>query len=348
MWIEVNHVDLKYAMMLSGRLSLFKVKSHRPYKINFRCPYCGDSEKSATKCRAWLQESNKTGGLRFFCFNCGKPASFYDFLKDQDGILFKDYVAERYVEKLRDSTPEASLPEGYGDAPKFDADPLRKIKKISQLKPDHPARLYINSRQIPTNKHFLIYYAPKFKTWVNSFIPGKFEMTYPSGKPRPDEPRLILPFLDANGKMFGCAARSFDPKGLRYISIMFDENAHKIFGLSTVDWNKTYYVVEGAIDSMFLSNSIAMAGADGNTAAMQNLNNAVIVFDNEPRNKEVHKRMARAISSGLRICIWPHAIQEKDINAMVLSGIADVEAVIRENTFKGLEADLRFKQWRKT
>ena len=335
-------------MMLSGRLSQFKIRSHKPYKINFRCPYCGDSEKSQTKARGWLQESNKTGGLRFFCFNCGKPASFYDFLKDQDPITFKDYVAERYVDKMRANTPAESLPEGYGDAPVFDANPLRKIKKISQLKADHPAKLYVDSRQIPTNKHFLIYYAPKFKTWINTIIPDKFDMKFPSGKPRKDEPRLILPFFDEKGQVFGVSARGFDPDGLRYISIMFDENATKIFGLSTVDWNKQYFVVEGAIDSMFLSNALAMAGADGNTGTLKNPQNAVIVFDNEPRNKEIHKRMSKVIAAGFRVCIWPHAIKEKDINAMVLSGIADVESIIRENTFKGLEADLRFKQWRKT
>ena len=72
------------------------------------------------------------------------------------------------------------------------------------------------------------------------------------------------------------------------------------------------------------------------------------MFDNEPRNKEIQKRMAKIIAQGIRICIWPSHIQQKDINAMVLAGITNVEEIISRNTYKGLEADLRFKQWRKT
>ena len=129
---------------------------------------------------------------------------------------------------------------------------------------------------------------------------------------------------------------------------MFDESQTKIFGLKGLNWEKDYFIVEGAIDSMFLNNAIAMAGADGNLSTLKNTENAIVVFDNEPRNKEIHKRMAKIIAQGIRICIWPSHIQQKDINAMVLGGINNVEEIISRNTYKGLEADLRFKQWRKT
>ena len=77
------------------------------------------------------------------------------------------------------------------------------------------------------------------------------------------------------------------------------------------------------------------------------IDNAVIVFDNEPRNKEIHMRMEKIINSKHKICIWPSYINEKDINDMVLNGIHDVESIIKKNTFKGLEAELQFKTWRK-
>ena len=40
-------------------------------------------------------------------------------------------------------------------------------------------------------------------------------------------------------------------------------------------------------------------------------------------------------------------IKQKDINDMVLSGIKDIQKLIDENTFRGLEAKVRFKDWRK-
>ena len=40
-------VDTKYIGLLSSKLSQFKKKSGNLY--NFRCPYCGDSEKKSLK-----------------------------------------------------------------------------------------------------------------------------------------------------------------------------------------------------------------------------------------------------------------------------------------------------------
>jgi hypothetical protein len=92
-----------------------------------------------------------------------------------------------------------------------------------------------------------------------------------------------------------------------------------------------------------------MAGADGNVSALKNAReNAVFVFDAEPRNKEIHKRMEKIIEAGYKICIWPTNAPGKDINQMILNGLTSVESIIVENTYSGLEAKLKFIEWRKT
>lgn len=333
----VDFVDLQYATMLSSRLEHFKVRSTNPYKINFRCPVCGDSQKSRSKARGWLLEKENT--FHFYCHNCGASQSFSFFLKNIDGLAYKDYVAEKFVKDTTKAV-KTTIEEVKFEKPVFDTAPLKKLKKISQLSADHPLKNYIDKRRIPPHHHYRMYYAPKFKTWVNSIIPNKFEDV------KKDEPRLVIPFLDKDGKMFGVSARGFDPNGIRYITIMFDDRP-KIFGLDKVNFNKTYFVVEGALDSMFLSNAVAMAGAEGSTAALENTSNAIFVFDAEPRNKEIHKRMEKIIRDGHRICIWPIDVPAKDINEMVLLGKNDVEKTILNNTFKGLEASLKLTLWRK-
>lgn len=337
----VDYVELQYATMLSGRLDRFKIKSTNPYKINFRCPICNDSQKSKAKARAWLIEDRVKGGFYFNCFNCHAPiGKLANFLKQVDQLLYNDFIAEKYVAKVKE---EASTPKkDQFKKPTFSTDVLKTVKKISQLKADHPVKRYIESRNIPSNQHWKLYYTPKFISWVNSFLPGKF------GENVPDEPRLLIPFKDKNGKVFGVSARGFNPNGLRYITIMFDENQPKIFGLDTVDFTKKYYIVEGAIDSLFLENSIAMAGADGNVTGLSNIENAVFVFDNEKRNKEIHKQIDKLIRGGHSVCIWPNSIAQKDINDMFLSGIHNIKEIIDKNTYKGLEASLKFMSWRKT
>ena len=338
----VDIVDLQHATQLSNRLEQFKIKATNPYRINFRCPICGDSQKSKIKARGWLIEDLKSRLFHFYCHNCGASLSFHNFLKAVDPLVYKDYISAKYIDRAKNGAqPNTSPQEFKTETPRIMADPLKKIKKISQLQPDHPVKKYIQNRKIPTHQHYRLFYAPKFKQWINSSLPGKFPDT------DHEHPRLVLPFVDKKGVCFGLTGRGFDPNGLRYMTIMFQDRP-KIFGLDKVAFDKPYFVVEGPIDSLFLSNAVAMAGADGSLDGIENPNNATFVFDNEPRNKEIHKRMDKLIRQGMSVCIWPSAISQKDINDMVLAGMNDVEAIIRAHTYKGLEANLKLAMWRKT
>jgi hypothetical protein len=257
----------------------------------------------------------------------------------QDPMLYNDYVAQKFVANTTSEDTKDTTESFKTQAPKFKSNPLKKIKKVSQLPFDHPVKRYIEKRKIPPHHHYRLYFAQKFKTWINEIIPGKFEYV---GK---DEPRLIIPFLDERGNCFGVSARGFNPDGIRYITIMFEER-QKIFGLDKVNFNHPYYIVEGAIDSFFLENAISMNGAEGTTHDIQQIENGIFVFDAEPRNKEIHKRMEKVIKNGHKICIWPHDVPGKDINEMFLSGI-NPEKLIEENTYQGLQAELKFATWRK-
>ena len=62
----MNWLEQKYISLVSHRLERFSRKSSGKY--NFRCPICGDSEKSKYKARAWIYEIQ--GKSRFHCFNC--------------------------------------------------------------------------------------------------------------------------------------------------------------------------------------------------------------------------------------------------------------------------------------
>ena len=239
----VDFTELKYAQMLSGRLENFRIRNTNPYKINFRCPVCGDSQKSRSKSRGWLLESKNV--FHYYCHNCGASQGFSFFLKSIDQLLYNDYVAEKFMANtaVKDSEPDEN--QFKTKAPVFNKkNPLLKIKKISQLKSDHPIKRYIEKRKIPTKHHYRLYFAKKFKTWINEIIPNKFENI---GK---DEPRLVIPFLDQNGNCFGVSARGFDPKGIRYITIMFEERP-KIFGLDKVDFSQPYYIQISKIIKFF-------------------------------------------------------------------------------------------------
>lgn len=332
----MDFLEKKYANLISNQFERWSVKNESPLRINFRCPFCGDSQKSKKKARGWLLEKDNRFG--YYCHNCAASYSFHQFLKQTNQILYNDFLVEKFVKPETTSnthleyskTPVAEKIQKH----KF----FRNIKHISDLPSDHPARQYVNSRQI--TKLDDVYYVSKFNKWINSLVPDKLDSNLK------DEPRLLFPFLDGEGNPFGVSARSFDPKGFRYLTIMLDDEKSKIFGLNRVDFTKTYFVTEGAIDSLFLSNALAKAGADANFSALRNLQKAVFVFDAEPRNREIINQMKRIIKAGHRICVWPKHTKGKDINEMILGGETKIEKLILSRTFSGLEAELKLAEWR--
>jgi hypothetical protein len=124
-----------------------------------------------------------------------------------------------------------------------------------------------------------------------------------------------------------------------------DESIPKLYGLNRVDANKTVYIVEGPFDSEFVENGIAMCGADVNIKEC-NFNDVVYVFDNEPRNREICNRMNKIIENGNKIVVWSKSISQKDINDMVIAG-HNVMDVLKSNTYSGLEAKVKFNEWKK-
>jgi hypothetical protein len=333
-------IDVKYATLISTRLQLFKIKTHNPFLANLRCPLCGDSEKNKLKARGYLfQKSTK---LYYKCHNCGASQSFAKFLSKVDLLLHEEYSKEHYLNKehIAYKPKESIMP--TMDPPRFLAagSPLKKLKKISQLQWDHPAKTYIVNRKIPNEFHARLFYCANFAQWVNTIVPDKLDEKFKS-------PRLIIPFLDENRNLFGFQGRSFDPKSnLRYITIMLDDRP-KIFGLDLINKELPVYVFEGPIDSMFIPNSLAMAGAD--VKLDSDFKDVVYVFDNEPRNKEIVFRIDKCIDKGYKVVIWDRTFVQKDINDMIMAGndAEHIKIVLDKRTFRGIEAKAELMHWRK-
>ena len=126
---------------------------------------------------------------------------------------------------------------------------------------------------------------------------------------------------------------------------MLEEDAPKIYGLDNIKTGETVYVTEGPFDSTFISNSIAMCGADGDVSKW-GITNPVWIYDNEPRNRQIVERLATTINRGDRVVIFPKNILEKDINDMYLSG-QNVQRVVESNIYQGLEAKLKLQDWKR-
>ena len=321
-------VDIKFIMLLSPRLDKFK--KLRDYLYNFRCPFCGDSEKFTNKARGYFYRVKDQ--MNFRCHNCGHGTTTGNVIKELDPDLYKEYVKEKW---------EIS---GYGNGkriqePRFDfrepifkkKDPkLRDLVPINKLTTTHPARQVVEARKIPEKHYDKFFLVHRFYEWAEI-------------SSNQDHPRLVIPFYNEDGEVFAAQGRAFGKEQPKYLTTKFDDKP-KIFGLERVDWNRKVYVVEGPIDSLFIHNCIAVAGSDFQHIPQDGV---VVILDNEPRSKEIVKKMANLIDTDYELVIWPSDIQEKDVNDMILAGRQDIKTIIDNNTFFGLEARMKLAAWKR-
>ena len=327
-----SYIDVKYVNIISPFLQQFKKKGD--FLWNFRCPYCGDSQKSRTKARGFVYR--KKNDLFYKCHNCGVGTTLGKLIEHLDSKSYKDYIMERYKSGVKTVNKE---PEFKFDEPVFRSkDVCSTLNSLEELQDEHPARKIIDRRNLPISSYKDLFLCPEFYKFTNKLIPNKFPSL--DG----DHPRLLIPFRDEEGEVFAYQGRAFGNEQPKYLTIKLQER-DKIFGLDRIDKRKEVLVVEGPLDSLFLDNCIAVAGAD-----VPNLDcDFTVVFDNEPRNKELLKQVEKAINRGHKICLWPEGMEYKDINDMILGGYTkeEIQDLIKHNTYQGTAATLWFTKWRK-
>ena len=320
--------DSKFIGLVSSRLQKFKRVKADLY--NFRCPICGDSQKHKNKARGYFyQVKNNTN---FKCHNCGASMSFSNFLKQIDHTLHKQFVMEKFKDGYAGKKGASAV-----EAPKFDFKKPVFKKKINLPKASEVpiAKEYLEKRKIDPAK---FYFADRFQEWTNTQ-----KKTFDTI--RRDESRIIIPMYDTERNLIGFQGRSLGPNSVKYITIMINDEGPKIYGLDNIRTDDPVFVTEGPFDSTFISNSIAMCGADADVRRW-GIDDPIWVYDNEPRNNEIVKRISDTINRGEKVVIWPSNIQQKDINDMVLAG-HNVMSVVEKNIYSGLEANVQLNTWKR-
>ena len=320
-------IDSKYIGLVSSRLQKFKRVKANLY--NFRCPICGDSKKHKNKARGYFYQV-KTN-TNFKCHNFGASLSLNNFLKQIDSTLHKQYTLEKFKEG------HAGGRNFVVEEPKFEfKQPVfRKGLDLPKASDVTVAKEYLEKRKLDPSK---FYFTNKFKQWTNTQ-----KKTFDTiGR---DESRIIIPMYNEDKILIGFQGRSLGPNSVKYITVMINEDAPKIYGLDKVDNEKPIYIIEGPFDATLVQNSVAMCGSDLDIRSF-GWSDYIYVYDNEPRNREIVNRIAKTIDRGDKVVIWPSSVEEKDINDMVLGG-QNIMSVLESNTYSGLQAKVKFNNWKK-
>ena len=319
-------IDSKYIGLVSSRLQKFKRVKANLY--NFRCPICGDSQKHKNKARGYFYQYKADSNFK--CHNCGASSTFNNFLKRLDPTLHKQYVMEKFKERNVGKGSIIPEPEFNFKKPVF-----KKSLDLPKASEVGVAREYLENRKLDATK---FYFAAKVTEWTNTQ-----KQTFDTiGR---DESRIIIPMYDEDKTLIGFQGRSLGPNSVKYITVMINEDAPKIYGLDQVDNEKPIYIIEGPFDATLVQNAVAMCGSDLDIRSF-GWSDYIYVYDNEPRNREIVNRIAKTINRGDKVVIWPTTINQKDINDMVLSG-QNIMNVLESNTYSGLKAKIKFNNWKK-
>jgi hypothetical protein len=278
------------------------------------------------------------------CHNCGVSTTFYNFLKQVDPSLLKEYQLERYKngETGNQNYPKPQFEEFKTEKPTFKK--ALQLPTIDSLPEAHYAKNYVQQRRIPKTFWSQLYFAEDFAAFIQDL-----GIENPNLKEKDN--RLVIPFYDKEKNLVAVQGRALGESKLRYITLKLHDDNKKVFGLERANTESMIYVTEGPIDSMFLENAVATA--DSNLESITNVldkSQVALVFDNEPRNKEIVKKMEHAIDNHFNVVIWPEYLTVKDINEMVLQydfSMDEIQDIIDKNTFVNLRAKMEFVNWKK-
>jgi hypothetical protein len=262
-----------------------------------------------------------------------------------DPNLLKEYQLERYKngETGNNNYPKPEFEEFKIDKPIFKK--ALELPSIESLPEEHFAKVYVQQRRIPETFFTQLYYAEDFASFIQSLGIEKEGL-------HKDDKRLVIPFYNAEKELMAVQGRSLGESKLRYITLKLHDENKKVYGLDRANTEEMIYVVEGPIDSMFVPNAIATADSNLETIGdILDKSKFTLVFDNEPRNKEIVKKIEHAIDNHFNVVIWPEFIEEKDINDMVINNNFspdEIQDIIDKNTYVNLRAKMEFVNWKKT
>lgn len=220
----------------------------------------------------------------------------------------------------------------------------RLMDRVDRLESGHQAVEYCEHRQIPREQWHRLYYVDNISNI--SQLSDKYRDRITT-----KEPRLVIPTFDANDKLVHMTCRAFSDDLIRYLTVNVAEPPHPPFGIDKFDRTKRGFVVEGPLDSLFVPNSVARGTSDLKGAIPWVIKeNVTLIFDNQPRNREIVKLMQRHIDQGFTLMIWPDGTGQKDINNIIMEGemtANQLMTVINNNTFNGLALQVKFNKWKK-
>ena len=321
---------------------------HYSDRINFACPFCGDSLRDPRKKRFNVYLNS----LSCHCFNCNHHSGINSFLKQfNEELCMEDKIQVHEIQQTtkkferRISNNQSSFSFQLLDKLAIPKSILFDMLKLTTPYKSKECSDYLNSRNI------------NIKQW-------KYFAYNEISK------ELYILNINSNDRIIGMQIRQLDPnsKKARYLtrslskiysnifkkdlSILIErllksmENGEKyiseedgieniqanldrlsgLFNIMNIDMSSPLTIVEGPIDSLCISNAIALQGATKLNNYFDELKNVRFLFDNDKIGKE---HTLNKLKSNKKVFLWGMYIKRMNIK----NKVKDINDIIKLNLF---------------
>lgn len=288
----------------SSQKSRVKVMRDR---INFACPYCGDSHSNQMKKRGNIF----TNSLSFHCYNCGTHRTLNSFLKDFNKLRggwekINQLAAESLTtfQQTRSVDSERILGALFDDEVEsrlFDRELIKKKLGLVEAE-GTKIQTYLEKRMQRHMKRFL---------WD------------------PKASKLYILNLKGEDKAIGWQVRNFGKyadNGSKYLTYKWSKACELLgiepgvpnvdmldklsytFNLFNVDFSRPVTVFEGPLDSFLLPNSIALASL--HTRVPFETESFRYLFDYD---KPGQQKALEFLKEGQTVFLWKNFLKDHDI-----------------------------------
>lgn len=314
-------------------------------RINFACPYCGDSQKDDFKARGNLYNNN--GSMQYHCYNCGKHTTLkkfiQNFLPNFDTSKISNNYNYNYDSKV-DKTNINILDTDIIDKYSLDKSEVLKLFNWKRVE-DSKGEYYLNFRLI-TNKNSFAY-DPKYNSIIilnlnknNKIIGLQIRPIIKSKK----TPRFFtFNLTKIYEKIKPELLSKFSVSERKHIDAI--NSISSIFNIFQVDFNKELTIFEGPFDAMMFNNSVATSGATKKIPI--NIEKIRYWYDNDKTGWE---KSFCHLKNNESVFLWSKywndlgfELKIKDLNELIIySKKNDIKILNFENYFSNNELDAIF------
>lgn len=298
--------------------------------FNFRCPFCGDSEKSKRKKRFHVQFVNDES-IFFNCFNCSASGNFYDLYAFNHSITaeeaykkFKRFNEESVKKTLTQKTNIIQKKIDFSNHENFND----FLEKNCLSLDSHPSSYY-HSRLLD----YLKFFKESRKIQSKLFVchSGTFEK------------RIIIPIIENDVCIFFQGRRILETQYPKYLNPPV-EKENIILNKENFDKEKFIIITEGILDADSIgTQGTTCLGASITDNFLEELSKytnkgIILALDNDKTGNEQIQKIFKYSNYNKKIRYFTLE-KEKDLNEYkVKNPYADIYKYVLDNALTYLEA----------